>query len=200
MKKRIFDVATALLILAVTLPLMAAVALILLAERNGPVIFKQERIGKQGKPFTMYKFRTMRTGARGPSITVGGDRRVTLVGGWLRKTKVDELPQLFNVLMGEMSVVGPRPEVPEYVELWPESSRDVILSVRPGITDPASVRFRHEAAELAQFAQPEIAYAERIIPEKVSIYVDYVRRQSLWGDIRLIVATCKALVAPARLR
>jgi lipopolysaccharide/colanic/teichoic acid biosynthesis glycosyltransferase len=132
--------------------------------------------------------------AHGPAITVGADARVTPVGAWLRKSKIDELPQLINVARGEMSLVGPRPEVPLYVDLWPAPLRDEILSVRPGLTDPASIKFRNESEILAGYPDPDRAYREIVMPEKLRLYAEYVRTQSLVGDLRLIGRTIAAVV------
>ena len=136
----------------------------------------------------------MRTGTTGLSVTVGGDARTTRVGRWMRSTKLDELPQLINVIRGEMSLVGPRPEVPLYVALWPEDVQRKVLSVRPGITDPASIVFCREEEFLAAAADPERAYMEEVMPQKLALYLDYVGTRSFLGDLRILFGTARATV------
>ncbi|MBM3515138.1 MAG: sugar transferase [Alphaproteobacteria bacterium] len=190
MAKRIFDFLSAGLALAILWPLFVVAAAAIKLSSSGPVFFRQERIGRSGHAFRIFKFRTMREAiAGGPMITVADDPRVTHVGRWLRRFKLDELPQLINVMLGDMSLVGPRPEVAHYVALWPASERELILSVRPGITDPASIKFRNEGEILARYADPEAAYREVILPEKVALYADYVRTASFADDISLIFKT-----------
>jgi lipopolysaccharide/colanic/teichoic acid biosynthesis glycosyltransferase len=191
MAKRAFDIlasAAGLLLLA---PLLLAVALLIKTDSPGPVLFRQQRVGRAGRLFHIRKFRTMRVNAenQGLQITVGEDARVTRVGRWLRASKVDELPQLIDVLQGHMSLVGPRPEVPRYVALWPEAARQQVLSVRPGITDLASVEYRHESRLLAQAADPDREYREVILPAKLALAERYVREHSFWGDVWLIART-----------
>jgi lipopolysaccharide/colanic/teichoic acid biosynthesis glycosyltransferase len=190
--KRIFDVALSTVGLVVFSPVLTLAALWVRIEAGAPVIFKQERVGMKGRSFDIYKFRTMRP-VDGLAITSGGDPRITASGRWLRAFKVDELPQLWNVVRGEMSLVGPRPEVPRYVDEWPPGARDVVLSVRPGITDPASIRFRNEGELLASSSDPERDYLEKIMPEKVGMYVEYVERQTLAYDVRLILQTVRSI-------
>ena len=195
MPKRIFDVLLAgggLLLLA---PLFAAVALWIKLDSPGPVFFRQERVGRFGVPFRIHKFRTMSHGApAGLQITVGTDARITHAGKWLRRTKLDELPQLIDVLRGAMSVVGPRPEVPRYVAIYPPELRDKVLSVRPGITDLASIQFRDESALLALAADPEREYREVVLPAKLRLAAQYVDQATLAFDLRLIGLTLKALL------
>lgn len=195
MAKRLFDLLCAGLGLVVLSPLLLLVALWIKLDSPGPVMFRQERVGRGGRPFFIHKFRTMRVDAPslGPQITVGADARITRSGRWLRASKIDELPQLWDVLRGAMSLVGPRPEVPRYVALYPAELREIVLSVRPGITDPASLSFRHESDLLAKAADPEREYVEVIMPMKLKLAADYVRNASLGGDIRLILATLGAL-------
>jgi lipopolysaccharide/colanic/teichoic acid biosynthesis glycosyltransferase len=193
--KRAVDVVVSGTLLLALSPVIAVVAIAVAAERTGPILFTQERIGLHGKPFRIHKFRSMRASSGGPEVTTAGDARVTRVGALLRKSKLDELPQLFDVLVGAMSLVGPRPEVARYVELWPESERELILSVRPGITDPASIAFRNESELLAQASDPERYYREVLLPQKVAMYADYVRTRSLLGDLRVLIATAWAVVA-----
>ncbi|WP_067065706.1 sugar transferase [Roseateles chitosanitabidus] len=195
MAKRLFDIVCAGLGLLLLSPLLVAVAAWIKLDSRGPVMFRQERVGRHGKPFRIHKFRTMRVDAPklGPQITIGEDARITRSGRWLRASKVDELPQLWDVLRGAMSLVGPRPEVPRYVALYPAGLREVVLSVRPGITDPASLSFRNESELLAKAADPEREYVEVVMPMKLGLAADYVRNASLMGDIRLILATLGAI-------
>jgi len=191
--KRAFDIASAVLGLALLAPLFLVVAAWIKLDSPGPVFFRQERIGRGGTPFRIHKFRTMRIEAAGPALTVGADPRITRAGSFLRRTKIDELPQLIDVLRGDMSVVGPRPEVPCYVATYPPALRIKVLSVRPGITDPASLQFRDESALLARAADPEREYREVVLPQKLRLAADYVDTASLGGDLRLIAATLRAL-------
>jgi len=191
--KRAFDVASAALGLALLAPLFVVVAAWIKLDSPGPVFFRQERIGRGGTPFRIHKFRTMRVEAAGSALTVGADPRITRAGAFLRRTKIDELPQLIDVLRGDMSVVGPRPEVPRYVAAYPPALRTKVLSVRPGITDPASLQFRDESALLARAADPEREYREVVLPQKLRLAADYVDTASLGGDLRLIAATLRAL-------
>jgi lipopolysaccharide/colanic/teichoic acid biosynthesis glycosyltransferase len=195
MAKRLFDIVFAGLGLLLLGPLLLGVALWIKLDSRGPVFFRQERVGRFGAPFRIHKFRTMVTDAErlGAQITVGDDARITAAGRWLRASKVDELPQLWDVLRGAMSLVGPRPEVPRYVALYPPAMRDLVLSVRPGITDPASLSFRNESELLARAADPEREYVEVVMPAKLGLTADYVRHASLLGDIRLILATLGAI-------
>jgi lipopolysaccharide/colanic/teichoic acid biosynthesis glycosyltransferase len=193
--KRVFDVATALLGLVLLAPLLVIVAVWIKLDSPGPVLFRQERIGRGGAPFRIHKFRTMRVAAEGtgPALTVGADPRITRAGAFLRRTKIDELPQLIDVLRGDMSIVGPRPEVPRYVALFPPELRAKVLSVRPGLTDPASLQFRDESTLLAQAADPEREYRDVVLPAKLRLAADYVDTASLGGDLRVIAATVRAL-------
>lgn len=195
MAKRLFDVFCAGLGLLLLSPLWILVAIWIKLDSPGPVLFRQERVGRFGQPFFIHKFRSMRVDAPalGPQITVGDDPRITRSGRFLRASKIDELPQLWDVLRGAMSLVGPRPEVPRYVALYTPAQRELVLSVRPGITDPASLQFRHESEILARAADPEREYVEVILPAKLRIAGDYVRHASVWGDLRLILATLGAL-------
>lgn len=197
MAKRLFDFAGAALGLLLLSPLFLAIAVWIKIDSPGPVFFRQRRVGRYGVPFRIHKFRTMRVDAPalGPEITVGADPRITRSGQVLRATKLDELPQLIDVLAGSMSLVGPRPEVPRYVALYPAAMRDKVLSVRPGITDPASIEFRDESTLLARAADPERAYVEQIMPAKLQAAARYVEQRSLRGDLRLIGATLRALWA-----
>jgi lipopolysaccharide/colanic/teichoic acid biosynthesis glycosyltransferase len=195
MGKRCFDLAFALPGLVLLTPLFLVVAVLIKADSAGPVFFRQERVGRGGRPFLIHKFRTMRvhSQAQGLQLTVGADRRITRVGAVLRRYKLDELPQLIDVLLGSMSLVGPRPEVAQYVALYPPAVRDVVLSVRPGITDRAAIEFADESSLLAGAADPHALYVERILPQKLSRYVQYVRSQSLREDVRILLATLRAI-------
>ncbi len=191
--KRIFDLvasATGLLLLS---PLFVFLAVLIRLDSPGPVFFRQQRVGLRGKLFEVHKFRTMRADNAGPLLTADADTRITRVGGSLRRYRIDELPQLIDVFLGDMSLVGPRPEVPKYMNQYPETQREKILSVRPGITDWTSIRFRDEAQMLKDAANPEATYVEQIMPIKAKMYVEYVERRSFWGDIRILCATIAAL-------
>ncbi len=188
-------VSSAALILASPLLLLIAAAIKL--SSPGPVLFLQPRVGRGGCSFSIWKFRTMVDGAhhRGPEITASGDPRVTTIGRLLRRTKLDELPQLVNVWRGEMSLVGPRPEVPRYVAGYSEEDRSV-LSIRPGITDLASIAFRDEESVLAQFADREQAYVDVLLPRKLALAREYLRRQSFKLDLELLLRTLFVVVQP----
>ena len=196
MAKRLFDVVLAAAGLVLLSPLLLAIAAWVKADSPGPVFFRQERVGRFGEPFQIHKFRTMthRPNGEGRQITVGADPRITRAGQWLRRTKLDELPQLIDVLVGHMSVVGPRPEVPRYVAKYPPALRDKVLSVRPGITDFASVHYRRESELLARAADPEREYVEVVMPEKLRWAARYVDEASFATDLRLIAMTLMALV------
>lgn len=194
--KRVFDIVGSALLLAATAPILLAAAIAVRRSSPGPVIFRQVRVGRYGRPFSILKFRTMRPAAQpGLEITVGQDNRITPIGAVLRKWKIDELPQLVNVLRGEMSLVGPRPDVPSYVARYPEDLRQRILSVRPGITDPASIKYRNENDLLADQTDPERYYLDVIMPDKLALGAAYAARPTLVGDIRIILATLRSVVA-----
>jgi len=188
--KRVMDVVLAGCSLIAVSPLLALAALAVKLESPGPALFGHERVGRGGRRFTTWKLRTMVHGAaEGASeVTAGGDPRVTRVGRLLRALKLDELPQLWNVLRGEMSLVGPRPEVPRYVALFAEQYRELLM-VRPGITDPASIAFRHEAELVAGCADPEREYVDHILPEKLRLSSEYVSQASLGKDLRILLRT-----------
>ena len=196
MSKRIFDWLGSTCGLLVLAPVFVALAVWIKLDSPGPVFFRQERVGRGGKLFRIHKFRTMVTDAerRGLQITVGADARVTRVGQWLRKSKLDELPQLLDVFLGHMSLVGPRPEVPRYVACYPAEVRDVVLSVRPGITDQAAIEFKDENLILGRAEDPDRAYVKEILPIKLKYYVKYVNANSLLGDFKLIIKTFVALL------
>ena len=194
MTKRLFDMACSGMGLLLLSPLLLLIALWVKLDSPGPVFFRQERIGRHGRPFLIHKFRTMTAGAPGLQITVGHDARITRAGGCLRGAKLDELPQLWDVLRGAMSLVGPRPEVPKYVALYPAELRELVLSVRPGITDPASLAFRDESERLAGAADPEREYIEVVMPAKVRLSAEYARQAGLGSDLRLILRTLRLLL------
>lgn len=193
MAKRCFDLLLAGLGLVMLSPLLLVLALWIKVDSPGPVFFRQERVGRGGVPFRIHKLRTMThtPAAGGPEITVGADRRVTRAGRVLRHYKLDELVQLIDVLKGDMSLVGPRPEVPRYVALYPAALRDKVLSVRPGITDPASIEYRDEAGVLAAAADPEAEYVNVVMPAKLRLAAQYVEQASLATDLRLIGRTLR---------
>ena len=193
--KRIFDIAAALILLILLAIPMAVIAVLIRKDSEGPVFYRQVRIGRGGKPFRIFKFRSMVTDAdkKGLAITVGRDSRITRVGAILRKTKLDELAQLLNVLAGQMSFVGPRPEVERYVRLYTPYQRQVLL-VRPGITDYASIAYRNENDLLAGAEDPEKTYIEQIMPDKIELNMKYLREISPLADIRLILKTVAAVV------
>ena len=195
MSKRLFDLVLSSLGLLLLGPALLLIALLIKLDSSGPVFFRQERVGRFGKPFRIHKFRTMRhhNGAPGLQITVGADARITRVGGVLRGSKLDELPQLIDVWVGTMSLVGPRPEVPRYVAHYPAALRDKVLSVRPGITDIASIEYRDESAVLALAADPEQAYIHEVLPHKLALAASYVDQASVWMDVKLICRTIKAI-------
>lgn len=195
MAKRIFDILFAAIGLIVLLPLFVLLAVAIKIDSKGPVFYRQERVGQFGRIFKIHKFRTMATEQEKTSlqITVGADKRITRIGSFIRKIKLDELAQLLDVLIGTMSLVGPRPEVPRYVACYPNVIRDLVLSVKPGITDRASIEFKDESAMLAQASNPESVYIEKILPIKLGYYVDYVKNNSMYGDVKIILATLLAL-------
>lgn len=188
--KRLFDVVVAAFLLALALPGMLLVAAAIRIDDGGPVFFFQRRVGRGGREFFIWKFRSMRQDAErvGPALTSAGDSRITRFGELLRASKLDELPQLVNVLRGEMSLVGPRPEVPKYVAFYDESQRRA-LDVRPGITDPASLRFFDECELLAQAADPHVAYVERIMPYKLRMNLAYIERANVATDCVILLCT-----------
>lgn len=195
MGKRLFDVIVSAAALLLLWPLFVVVAVAIRLDTPGPVFFRQERVGRFGVPFRIHKFRTMRhePGRAGREITVGDDPRITRVGAWLRRTKLDELAQLIDVLQGTMSLVGPRPEVPRYVRQYPQPVRDQVLSVRPGITDLASIEYRRESELLARSDDPERTYVQEVLPQKLRYAQQYVEHATLWTDLRLLVRTLHVL-------
>lgn len=194
--KRTVDIVAALLGLMVLSPLLAVVAASIRLDSPGPVLFRHRRVGQGGRKFDVLKFRTMTQGSAGAQITVGGDRRVTRVGHLLRKSKLDELPQLWNVLVGDMSLVGPRPEVESYVEEFAREYAD-ILKVKPGITDFAAIEYRDEESVLARAANPDLEYRRVVLPAKIVLYRRYIAEQSIRTDLSILARTMAAIVKRA---
>ena len=195
MFKRLFDIFSSALGLLLLSPLLITVSLWIKMDSKGPVFYRQIRVGRYGKPFRIHKFRTMTLNADvAGRLTVGADRRITRSGAILRKYKIDELPQLIDVLFGNMSLVGPRPEVQEFIDCYPQEIRDIVLSVRPGITDWASIEMVDENDILSTYKDPHQAYIDIILPLKQKYYVSYVEKQSFWGDIVIIFTTFKRIV------
>jgi len=195
MLKRIFDILSSLLVLLVLLPIFVLISIAILLDSKGKIFYKQIRVGKNQKEFNLLKFRTMNSGSdKKGQLTVGtNDSRITKIGSVLRKYKLDEFPQLINVIKGEMSIVGPRPEVPKYVNLYSEEQLKV-LSVRPGLTDLASIEFINENEILGKSDNPEKEYIENIMPQKLSLNLKYIENQSFIGDFKLIFRTIGKLV------
>lgn len=192
--KRALDVVVAGVGLLVAAPVLAIVALLVKAGDGGPIFFRQVRVGRHGVPFRIWKFRTMvPEAAEGRQVTAAGDLRVTPIGARLRRLKLDELPQLLNVLTGDMSLVGPRPEVPHFVARYTPEQRK-LLDFLPGLTDPATLRFRREEQLLAGAADPDRVYAERIMPEKGRISLEYARRATLRSDLGVVARTLRLLL------
>lgn len=188
--KRLFDIVMSGLGLLVLSPIFLIIAIWIKLDSKGPVFYRQVRVGRYNKDFRIFKFRSMRVGAdKGSLVTIGGhDPRITRSGYFIRKFKLDELPQLINVFVGDMSLVGPRPEVRHYVDYWtPEQMH--VLDVRPGITDPASIKFRNENELMEKADDPEKYYIEVIMQEKIKLYLEYVEHHTFFGDIGLIFKT-----------
>ncbi|PZM80034.1 sugar transferase [Fusobacterium canifelinum] len=194
MLKRIFDIILSLFGLIILLPFMLIIAILIKLDSKGPVFFKQVRVTKNGRQFKIFKYRTMRVGSdKCSQITVGKDNRITKVGAFLRKYKLDEIPQLINVLIGDMSLVGPRPEVPKYVALYTDEQKE-ILKVRAGITDYASIEFSDENDLLASEEDPEKAYIEKVMPKKIELNKKYISEISILTDIKIILLTIKKIL------
>ena len=194
--KRLFDIVASGIGLLILSPVFLILAIWIKLDSPGPVFYRQVRVGRGNKDFRIFKFRSMRVGSdKGSLVTVGGhDPRITRSGYFIRKFKLDELPQLINVFVGDMSLVGPRPEVRHYVDYWtPEQMH--VLDVKPGITDPASIKFRNENELMEQAEDPEKYYIEVIMQEKIKLYLEYVRNHSFWGDIALIFKTFWVIVS-----
>ena len=197
MAKRLFDLLGATLALLLLSPLLLAAALAVKLDSRGPVFYRQQRVGRYGVPFAIHKFRTMAHGSSGLPLTVGADPRITRVGAFLRRTRIDELPQFIDVLQGHMSLVGPRPEVPRYVAHYPPVLRDRVLAVRPGITDPASLAYIDEGRLLADAADPEREYVEVILPAKLQCAAAYADRASVATDLVVLWRTLRLLLRQA---
>ncbi len=198
MSKRLFDLVAASLGLTVLAPLLLAIAVWVRLDSPGPVFYRQQRVGRGGALFNIYKFRTMyRRPADARQLTVGRDPRITGAGHFLRHYKLDELPQLLNVVLGSMSLVGPRPEVPRYVACYPADVRALVLSVAPGITDWASILYKEESTILGRATDPERVYIETILPAKLDYYMRYVRERSFWLDLKIIWRTITAIARVA---
>ena len=194
MLKRIFDITLYLFGLIILLPFMLIIAILIKLDSKGPVFFKQIRVTKNGREFKIFKYRTMRVGSdKYSQITVGKDNRITKIGAFLRKYKLDEIPQLINVFIGDMSLVGPRPEVPKYVAFYTDEHKE-ILKVRAGITDYASIEFSDENDLLASEEDPEKAYIEKIMPKKIELNKKYILEISILTDIKIILLTIKKIL------
>jgi len=189
--KRLFDSSISFCGLILVFPVFVLVALWIKIDSRGSVFFRQERVGFQGSLFRIHKFRTMVLDAEkeGKQITIGADPRITTVGRFLRKYKLDELPQLIDVFVGDMSLVGPRPEVPKYIDCYSDDEKHDVLSVKPGITDNASIEFRDESKLLASSNDPESTYINEVLPKKIALYRKYVRERSFFGDVEIIFRT-----------
>jgi lipopolysaccharide/colanic/teichoic acid biosynthesis glycosyltransferase len=191
--RRGMDIALSALVLLLCAPLLLTLAILVKLTSPGPALFRQQRVGRNGHPFRLLKFRSMRIGGGGPSVTADGDNRITPIGRILRRTKLDELPQFLNVLRGEMSLVGPRPEVAEYVAHYTEEQREV-LSVRPGITGPTQLAYRREEEMLKGKEDVVAFYLQEILPAKLAMDLAYVRRRTVWGDIGLLFQTALQMI------
>jgi len=191
MTKRLFDFVTSFFGLILLTPVFVLVALWIKLDSRGGILFRQERVGFQGVIFRIHKFRTMVLDAekKGKYITVGSDTRITTIGRFLRKYKLDELPQLIDVLVGDMSIVGPRPEVPKYIDYYSDDEKHDVLSVKPGMTDYASIEFIKENELLANFKDHEAAYINKVLPRKIALYRKYVSEHSFFGDVMIIFKT-----------
>lgn len=192
---RLVDFTASMLLLTAALPLMLVLALAVKCQDGGPIFFRQLRVGRNGSPFTLWKFRSMRMANHGAAITSSGDRRITPLGRILRRYKLDELPQLWNVLRGDMSLIGPRPEVPRFVDAADPAWR-AVHRVRPGITDLATLVYRDEERILAGFDDPERAYRETVLPAKLALNLEYLRRRSLARDLKLLALTVRYSFVP----
>ena len=198
--KRSFDFVVALAALLILCPIFLLVGVLVAFTSRGPLLYKQKRVGLDGRLFEIFKFRTMCVGAdkKGPSVTSADDVRITPVGRWLRVSKLDEIPQLLNVLVGDMSLVGPRPQVPQFVEHFDPNMRELVLRVRPGITGPTAIRFRHEEQLLANQPDRETYYIRKILPVKLEMDVEYVENRSMRGDVQILFATARMLTTGSK--
>jgi lipopolysaccharide/colanic/teichoic acid biosynthesis glycosyltransferase len=189
MIKRLFDIVVSLLLIIMLWPLLVTLAVAVSVSSPGPIFFRQTRVGRHEKPFSILKFRSMKVGQTGLKITAQNDPRITPLGKIIRETKLDELPQLFNVLKGDMSLVGPRPEVPEYIQYYPDDVRQKIFSMRPGITDLASLAYKDEERILAEASDPQKAYIEKVMPDKLEYCMEYIRNYSFLLDLKILFRT-----------
>jgi lipopolysaccharide/colanic/teichoic acid biosynthesis glycosyltransferase len=195
MIKRIFDIASSLFVLVLASPFFIIISILIKLDSNGAIFFTQIRVGKNGKDFSLLKFRTMKTTQETSSlITIGNDNRITKVGYILRKYKLDELPQLLNILKGEMSVVGPRPEVRKYVDMYSPAQLKV-LSVKPGLTDPASIKFSNESELLGKAENPENYYIQELMPAKIELSLNYIKNQNFISDFKIILKTLSKIIS-----
>ncbi len=195
MLKRVIDILAASVVLAVSLPMLAIAGILIRISSPGPAIFRQARMGRRFRRFRLYKLRTMNLDVGGPAYTLGADPRITPIGRWLRRFKIDELPQLWNVLRGEMSIVGPRPVIPELAMEFAEAYGK-LLAVRPGLTDPASLKYCHETEMLSRMADPFTCFKTVVTPDKIRISQDYLERATLWSDAVVVIRTILALATP----
>lgn len=197
MLKRLLDIISSCVVLLLLCPIFLVIAIIIKIDSYGPVFFPQIRVGKNFKPFRLYKFRTMVSDApeKGPAITVVNDPRITKIGRFLRRTKIDEFPQLFNVIKGDMSIVGPRPEIAKYVEMFQNEYKE-ILQIKPGITDYATIEFRDEEGILKKYSNTETGYIKEVLPVKIELYKKYLRDKSLFTDLKLIFLTFWKIIKP----
>jgi len=192
MIRRVFDFLFSLVAVVLLSPLLVAIAMLIKLDSRGPVFYKSKRIGKEGIPFFMYKFRSMFNNSSGSKITTSDDKRITKIGKILRRWKLDELPNLFNVLRGEMSLVGPRPEVPEYVEKFKERYNS-ILKVKPGVTGPSQIQYVNESSILTTQSLEE-EYSNNMLPDKINLDLEYIKNQSFVHDIKILFKTLKLLM------
>jgi len=192
--KRLFDLVLVIPGIIFLLPVMLIIALWIKLDSRGPVFYRQERIGKNNTTFNVLKFRTMEVHAKGPTLTLANDPRITCCGHHLRRMKLDELPQLFNVLKGEMSLVGPRPQVQEHMGLYPDYIKEIVLSMQPGITDLASIQFIRENDLLAESDDPFAEYINKVVPEKCRFYQEYEHSQTRWLDLKILLLTIRKLI------
>lgn len=197
MLKRSTDIAIAGAMLVLCFPLLVLCALLIKLDSRGPILFRQARMGRNARLFNLLKLRTMRAGEDGPAITLGFDPRITHVGGWLRRWKLDELPQLWNVLCGEMSLVGPRPVIPELAWEFASDYRD-LLRVRPGLTDPATIQYCREVEILSLVNNPLLFFKTIVTPDKLRISRDYLLRATILSDFGIMIKTAQALLSPSR--
>ena len=198
--KRLFDIIFSIIGIILLLPVLSLIALSIKVSSPGPIFFRQNRVGLRGKKFQIYKFRTMYIDSeKFGKITIGQDKRITNFGKWLRKYKIDELPQLIDVVKGDMSIVGPRPEVKEYVDTYPIHIKKKILSIKPGITDLASIEMIDESSIIQKYKDPHQGYIKEILPKKLKLCIKYIDSRSLYLDIKIILLTFKKIISNKRM-